>query len=153
MSYRYCFQQMPPITWHTCDDDLHHHNQPRGGCRNKMLVSRRSRLRHDPRVGEIVGNTSRVRNAEKPRLPQVNAAHAAPRALSRARPPSRAVSTQIPASVTPTECSQWAAREPSWVTTVQSSSRTSVSAEPRVIIGSMATVTPDLTMGPRSRTR
>src|SRR5665811_880008 len=137
-----------------CDNDLHHHNQPRGGHRNEILMFRRIRLRHEPSLDEIRGpghtsGTGSVGMLED----QASGAYAAPRASSRSRPPSEAGNTQIPASVTATECSQWAAREPSWVTTVQPSSRTSVSAEPRVTIGSMATVTPDLTTGPRSLTR
>ena len=55
---------------------------------------------------------------------QDRGAYAAPAASSRDLPPSRAVSTQIPWSVTATEFSQWAARDPSVVTTVHPSGMT-----------------------------
>src|SRR6476661_8026211 len=84
---------------------------------------------------------------------QPRGAYAAPAASSRSLPPSRAVSTHRPSSVTATVFSQWAARDESVVTTVQSSWSTRVSADPSVTIGSIATVTPDRTVGPRSRTR
>jgi hypothetical protein len=75
------------------------------------------------------------------------------RRLPAAPGPRRAVRTHSPSSVTATEFSQWAARDPSAVTTVQSSARMRVSLVPRVTIGSIATVTPGRTVGPFSRTR
>src|SRR5699024_10852589 len=56
-----------------------------------------------------------------------------------AAPPSRAVSTQMPSACTATVCSTCAAREPSALTTVQSSSSVLVASPPRVSIGSTAT--------------
>ena len=67
---------------------------------------------------------------------------------ARAAPPSRAVSTQMPSSRIATECSQCAAREPSSVTTVQSSSSTcGRRASPRTIIGSTARHMPGPQLG------
>ena len=71
----------------------------------------------------LVGNLSGLRRAGAPTW--------TPAPASRAAPPSAAVSTQMPSSWTATECSQWEAREPSAVTTVQSSSSTSVSTARR----------------------
>jgi anti-sigma regulatory factor (Ser/Thr protein kinase) len=54
-----------------------------------------------------------------------------------------------PSSVTATVCSQCAARDPSVVTTVHSSSRILVRVVPRVSIGSMASTEPAASSGPR----
>src|SRR3954463_12674373 len=54
-----------------------------------------------------------------------------------------------PSSVTATVCSQCAAREPSAVTTVHSSSSTTVLVVPRVSIGSIASTEPGARYGPR----
>ena len=72
-----------------------------------------------------------------------------PSAVSRSSPPSSAVSTQAPFGVRVKVCSKWAAREPSAVTTVQSSARTSVSLVPSVTIGSTASARPGTSFGPR----
>ena len=54
-----------------------------------------------------------------------------------------------PASVAATVCSQWAARDPSVVTTVHSSSRIRVLTVPSVSIGSIASTDPAANIGPR----
>ena len=53
-----------------------------------------------------------------------------------------------PSSVTPMECSNWAERDLSFVTAVQSSLSTLVSARPRLIIGSMVKNMPGCSSGP-----
>ena len=57
-----------------------------------------------------------------------------------------------PSSVTATVCSQCAAREPSLVTTVHSSSSTRVLTVPSVSIGSIASTEPGANSGPRPGT-
>src|SRR4051794_22228103 len=64
------------------------------------------------------------------------AAFSAPSAARRSLPPSSAVSTHGPSSVSVNVCSKWADGAPSWVTTVQPSSSTSVWRPPRLTIGS-----------------
>src|SRR5215471_5435322 len=63
-------------------------------------------------------------------------------ARSIGKDPYYTVRIRGPSSVTATVCSQCAAREPSAVTTVHSSSSTTVLVVPRVSIGSMASTDP-----------
>src|SRR6202012_5117473 len=62
---------------------------------------------------------------------------------------SSAVSTQGPSAVMATVCSKCAAQLPSAVMTVQSSSSSTVSGSPSMIIGSMASAMPARSRGPR----
>src|SRR3954451_15484752 len=77
----------------------------------------------------------------------------APSWARRAWPPSRAVRTHGPASVSVNVCSKCALALPSSVTTVQPSSRTRVSREPRLTIGSTASARPFTSSGPRGKRR
>src|SRR5437660_12771418 len=56
-----------------------------------------------------------------------------------------------PSLVIRTVCSKWADRVPSAVRTVQPSSSSRTSALPMLIIGSIASVIPDLSLGPLPR--
>src|SRR2546430_6294695 len=71
--------------------------------------------------------------------------HAATAAL-----PTGAVSTTGPLAVHQTECSKWAERLPSAVTTVHRSASVRVSAPPMLTIGSMAMPRAPLFLGPRA---
>src|SRR5919109_3051425 len=62
---------------------------------------------------------------------------------------SPSVSTSGPLSVTATVCSKWAEREPSSVEIDQRSSAIQTSGLPALIIGSMASVMPGASSGPR----
>src|SRR5690606_40958385 len=73
--------------------------------------------------------------------------------LSSSDPPSGAVRTHTPPSVSATVCSQCAARPPSSVTTVQSSASTRVRPLPRASMGSTARHIPGRSRGPRREVR
>src|SRR4051812_6239242 len=72
-----------------------------------------------------------------------------PYGASPATPPSSAVRTHGPSGVMATVCSKCAAREPSFVDTVQPSSSSTVAGSPTVTIGSIARTRPGTSLGPR----
>src|ERR671936_3009810 len=82
---------------------------------------------------------------------RVSSAHRKRPAAPRHRSKGTALAVRIrgPASVTATVCSKWAASEPSRVEIVHPSSWTWTSGRPAVIIGSIASVMPSLSTGPR----
>ena len=68
---------------------------------------------------------------------------------SRSRPPSCAVNTHGPSSISANVCSVWAATLESLVTTVQPSLNSRVACEPNEIIGSIANTVPATSGIPR----
>ena len=99
--------------------------------------------RRDPDGPEVVPRGGR--EPRSPRPPETNA-----RCRSAAQPSASAgaVRTHGPLEVTATVCSQCAARAPSAVTTVQSSSSSSVSGSPAVSMGSTASTMPSRSRRP-----
>src|SRR6185503_12652224 len=92
------------------------------------------------RGGRAGGGGGLVGQAEPP--------YGTPSSSSFDLPPSRAVRIHAPVSVSVNVCSEWAAHDPSAVTTVQSSSRVVGSWLPRITIGSTARARPFTSRGP-----
>src|SRR5918995_5011570 len=106
---------------------------------------------HGPVVGDDRRAAERQHGRDRWRPDQAVAGVETPREASRDAPPSSAVSTHGPSAVTATVCSKCADNDPSAVVTVHSSSWSSVSGPPRLIIGSMASTSPGTSFGPRAR--